>query len=105
MFGRKNSHSKIIHIQTAQQKSWVLEGPFEVNQKIPRTRDQRAVVNLSIYFQILNKGMSLRIKVFVINCQISVKVLHITGLLVVSRKGTKVKCIELEVLSSIAAFR
>ena len=38
----KNAHSKTIYIQTAQQKSWVHKGPFEVNQKIPRTRDQRA---------------------------------------------------------------
>ena len=38
----KNSDSIIIYIQTAQQKSWVHKGPFEVNQKIPGTRDQRA---------------------------------------------------------------
>ena len=51
----KNAHSKIIYIQTAQQKSWVHKGPFEVNQKIPRTRDQRAE-----YFQTSDKDMSLR---------------------------------------------
>ena len=53
----KNAYSKIIYIQTAQQKSWVQQGPFEVNQKIPRKRDQRAE-----YFQTLDKDMSLRIQ-------------------------------------------
>ena len=35
----KNAHSKKNYIQTAQQKSWVHKGPFEVNQKIPSSWD------------------------------------------------------------------
>ena len=60
----KNAHSKIIYIQTAQQKSWVQQGPFEVNQKIPRTRDgifsnirQRHVSeNSNVRIEVFNNG-------------------------------------------------
>ena len=58
MFGRKNSHSKIIHIQTAQQKSWVLEGPFEVNQKIPRPWDQRPGL-IGLTYDLKNEGLNI----------------------------------------------
>ena len=54
----KNDHSKIIYIQIEQQKSWLHKGPFEVNQKIPRTRDQSAG-----YFQTLDKNLRIEVHI------------------------------------------